>query len=77
MFLCKQTKCREIKRLLKRLKFKKVVSELRGKDYEALRMEQSELNYDALLMAVKDAVVSARHLMSYIKKNFQAFASAC
>ena len=66
-FLCKQTKCREIKRLLKRLKVKKVVSELRSKDYEALRVEQSELNYDALLMAVKDAVVSAR---KYVQPSY-------
>lgn len=66
-FLSKQTKCREINRLLKRFKVKKVVSELRRKDHEAVKREQTELNYEALLGVVKDAVVSAN---KYVQPSY-------
>lgn len=59
VFLSNNTKVREIKRLLKVLKTRKVVAEFRQKELEVLKTEESEFNHDELLKTVKNALEDA------------------
>lgn len=62
-FVSRKTAAKEIRRLLKLLKCRKLIKEWERTEYEALKIEQSALNYDDLKSLVKQALEGAQTIV--------------